>query len=250
MEKVGALIDRLQQQFSQQTDNSFLLNTALLLVAELQSKNNVETQYEKVAVIMPYKTFEVTINTVDKVDETLHTILENNILPESIMEPETQRQPAWEAPEPAVLPQQEPLQTQAVNMLAEEKYNDLLEEIPTLAQQQPKVVFELNDTVQTDEPSINDKLKKQEDESIGKLQGEPVKDLRKAIGINDKYLFIKELFRNDEVAYERTIKTINAFTILPEAEYWMQRELKYKLAWDDSNATVKSFYQLVKRRFS
>ena len=34
--------------------------------------------------------------------------------------------------------------------------------------------------------------------------------------------------------YERSIKTINNFRILPEAEYWMERELKIKLGWDDS----------------
>jgi len=29
--------------------------------------------------------------------------------------------------------------------------------------------------------------------------------------------------------YERSIKTINGFRILPEAEYWMERELKSSL---------------------
>jgi len=43
---------------------------------------------------------------------------------------------------------------------------------------------------------------------------------------------------------------INAFRILPEAEYWMERELKVKLAWDDGKTTTQHFYQLVKRRFS
>jgi hypothetical protein len=50
--------------------------------------------------------------------------------------------------------------------------------------------------------------------------------------------------------YERSIKTINNFRILQEAEYWMVRELKVKLAWDDEKETTKHFYQLVKRRFS
>ena len=34
--------------------------------------------------------------------------------------------------------------------------------------------------------------------------------------------------------YERSIKTINGFRILPEAEYWMERELKVKLGWDEN----------------
>ncbi|HMC99953.1 MAG TPA: hypothetical protein VKH37_07365, partial [Ferruginibacter sp.] len=78
----------------------------------------------------------------------------------------------------------------------------------------------------------------------------PIRDLKKAIGVNDRFLFINELFRGDESMYERSIKTINSFSILPEAEYWIQRELKVKNGWDDNDAIVKQFYQLVKRRFS
>jgi hypothetical protein len=58
------------------------------------------------------------------------------------------------------------------------------------------------------------------------------------------------LFRGDEPMYERSIKTINSFNIYPEAEYWMNRELKIKLGWDDTKEIVKHFYQLVKRRFA
>ena len=35
--------------------------------------------------------------------------------------------------------------------------------------------------------------------------------------------------------YERSIKTINSFTIWPEAEYWIKREFKTKLGWINSN---------------
>ena len=78
----------------------------------------------------------------------------------------------------------------------------------------------------------------------------PVRDLRKAIGINDRYVFVSELFRGDEVGYERSIKTINNFRILAEAQYWIERELKLKLGWDENKEIVKLFDQLVKRRFS
>jgi hypothetical protein len=76
------------------------------------------------------------------------------------------------------------------------------------------------------------------------------RDLRKAIGINDRYLFINELFSGDEAMFERSVKTLNQFSILPEAEFWMQRELKLKLAWNEDSAIVQQFIQLVRRRFS
>ena len=50
--------------------------------------------------------------------------------------------------------------------------------------------------------------------------------------------------------YERSIKTINGFRIFAEAEYWIERELKVKLGWEEDKPATRHFYQLVKRRFS
>jgi len=98
--------------------------------------------------------------------------------------------------------------------------------------------------------SLNEKLKSDVVDLRSALNDTPVRDLRKAIGINDRYVFVNQLFRGDEAMYERSIKTINAFRILPEAEYWMERELKVKLGWDENRDVTRHFYQLVKRRFS
>jgi hypothetical protein len=126
---------------------------------------------------------------------------------------------------------------------------DPLVEIPTLSHQTDN--REINDLMGNSNTSINDKLKPGSQTELGAtLKGSPVKELRKAISVNDRFVFINELFRGDEPMYERSIKTINNFRILPEAEYWMERELKIKLGWDDSREIVQHFYQLVKRRFS
>jgi len=109
---------------------------------------------------------------------------------------------------------------------------------------------EVNDVIGTGSTSLNDKLKSDVSDLKSALNDSPVRDLRKAIGVNDRYVFINQLFRGDEVMYERSLKTINGFRILPEAEYWMERELKVKLGWDENNQTTRHFYQLVKRRFS
>jgi hypothetical protein len=79
---------------------------------------------------------------------------------------------------------------------------------------------------------------------------ELIKDLRSAIGINDKFQFIQELFGGDEKAFEIGIKTINAFKIFPEAQFYIKRELREKNNWDEESNVVKQFDQLIKRRFS
>ena len=110
---------------------------------------------------------------------------------------------------------------------------------------------EVNDVIGANATSsLNDKLKSDVSDLKSALNDTPVRDLRKAIGVNDRYVFINQLFRGDEVMYERSLKTINGFRILPEAEYWMERELKVKLGWDENREITRHFYQLVKRRFS
>jgi hypothetical protein len=98
--------------------------------------------------------------------------------------------------------------------------------------------------------TINDVLATKPQNVGNQLAGEPVKDLRRAIGINDRATFVSELFSSDESFYERSIKTINAFEILAEAEYWIERELKVKQGWNERSPTTIQFIQLVKRRFS
>jgi hypothetical protein len=124
---------------------------------------------------------------------------------------------------------------------------DPMREIPTLAHQLHEK--EVNSSNLQGE-SLNDKLRQGKTELVEVLKETPIKDLRKAIGINDRFLFINDLFRGDEAMYERSIKTINSFNIYPEAEYWISRELKVKVGWNNDNPAVQHFDQLVKRRFS
>ena len=79
---------------------------------------------------------------------------------------------------------------------------------------------------------------------------EPIRELKRAINAKDRFMFINELFRGDEVMYERSMKTIQGFSIFPEARFWIERELKTKLGWHENHPTVHYFDHLIKRRFS
>jgi hypothetical protein len=125
---------------------------------------------------------------------------------------------------------------------------DPIQEIPTFVHQQ--AVRELNDVIGSQSASLNDHLREEKTELGHLLKETPIRDLKKGIGVNDRFVFLNELFRGDEAMYERSLKTINGFRILPEAEYWINRELKIKLGWDDNLPATQHFYQLVRRRFS
>jgi hypothetical protein len=126
---------------------------------------------------------------------------------------------------------------------------DIAEETPTLIHQ-PQAKKEIHEVIGKKDASLNDRLKEDKKEVVHVLKDAPVKDLRKAIGLNDKFLFINELFRGDENMYERSIKTINGFQNFAEAEFWIKRELKLKLGWVEKSEAVEHFDQVVRRRFS
>ena len=129
---------------------------------------------------------------------------------------------------------------------------DPIEDIPTLIHQKPNHHIQQTSSTKQEkkEASINELFKQENKELSDSFIESPIKDLKKAIGINDRYLFINELFLGDEVMYDRSIKTINSFSIYPEAEYWIRRELKLKLGWIEQSEAVQQFNQLVKRRFN
>lgn len=106
--------------------------------------------------------------------------------------------------------------------------------IPSLPKLEP---VEINATVTTSELQE-------------KLALDPIKDLKAAIGINDKFQFIETLFGGDEKAFENAVKTINAFKIYAEAQFWIKSNVREQNKWDDTTAVVKAFDLLVKRRFA
>lgn len=227
MERAGTLINKLKEQFEQQADAGKMAVTAQLLLSELQKNITRPSIGTNVSVVLP------------KV-----SILVNQAVEEKIEEADPIPDPVTEEP--------------VTNGL----YFDVAAAIPTLAHQTYEVVetitekqvqkehFEYNTALASRSESLNDRLKENKVEVVTTLQGTPIRDLKKAIGINDRFLFVNDLFRGDENMYERSLKTINGFSIFPEAEYWIQRELKVKLGWSDDSESVKLFDQLIRRRFS
>lgn len=267
MEKAGVLIDRLREQLLQKADVNHMLVTAQLLQNELllQASQATATEGKKVAVTVPH-VIPVPVGKVaqkssgdDPYKPVPRPESEPAPVAEPIPEPES---PAPETvPPPTPRPEPEPIPHFVEQKPWERAFPpkevksttwslDTVSEVPTLAHQQ-KIVYELNDTMVHEGPSsLNEKLKQNKSEVSSLLHESPIRDLKKAISINDRHRFIRELFRDDENMYERSIKTINSFNIYAEAEYWIQRELKLKIGWDSNLELVKTFDQLVKRRFS
>jgi len=243
MDRVETLLQNLQQQFKAGATVEQLLVTTQMLQHELAhlQRNQPLNGKEAIVVSMPKQiipTFKPAI------EKTIPAEPEKTVELLQIDEAEV------EAELEEIKRNAAAMQQMNTHSKPHQLFDLTDDDIPTLAQQTPVLPLEINHAITAEAPSVNDILSIPVTELSHRLTDVPVKDLKKAIGINDRYLYINELFRGDEVMYERSIKTINSFAIWPEAEYWIRRELKTKLGWKDAQPTVIQFDQLVKRRFS
>ncbi|MEO6820369.1 MAG: hypothetical protein ABI266_08445 [Ginsengibacter sp.] len=249
MERVSTLINKLQQQHDQKASVQSMLQNVQLLHAELINHLEKEPRpaSSRISVIMPFlfkaiAEAQVSNTTVAEAAEKI--VAEEEKIIEVLKVDEKEIEEELEQ----IKKHADQVNSMSTNARPEFNY-DPIEEVPTLSQQ-----FSTDNTTNNELPfdypeSLNDRLKQVKIELSQSLENAPIKDLKKAIGINDRYLFINELFRGDVAMYERSIKTIQNFSIYPEAEFWIRRELKVKIGWLDTDPVVKQFDALVKRRF-
>jgi len=77
-----------------------------------------------------------------------------------------------------------------------------------------------------------------------KLSNRPVKSIQAAIGINDRFQYIRELFDGDNQKFLETVKTLDSKQNIKEAVDYLRNNFKWK-----KNETSLKFVNLVKRRF-
>lgn len=235
MERIGVIINKLQELYQQKAAADQMIHVIQMLHSELLMLKQQEQTPErkKIAVMMPPGGIPVVVSELpsNKRINKSEEVIDAHVDVEDTLQMEKR---SWNGG----------VKEKVTN--GPDGFN-VLQDVPTLAHQ-PQVK-ELNEVIGKTVPSINDRLFEQKTELVERLKDEPLKDIKKAVGVNDRFIFISELFRGDEDMYERSLKTINRFTIFPEAEFWISRELKLKLGWSDDHPAVKQFDQLVRRRF-
>jgi hypothetical protein len=98
--------------------------------------------------------------------------------------------------------------------------------------------------------SVNDKFVRNEDQSLAARLGKaPIKDLRTAIGINQKFLFMNDLFEGENTHYNEAVEKLNSFGTREEALRYLDKELSVRFGWTVDDENVGSFRELVERRY-
>jgi len=97
--------------------------------------------------------------------------------------------------------------------------------------------------------SLYDKIAKPTDKTVaGQATRQPVSNIKAAIGINEKFAYLKELFKNNVNDYNEALEKLNNFESYAEAEDFFQ-ELKAKYAWDPESKSFQGLADLLNRRY-
>jgi hypothetical protein len=123
----------------------------------------------------------------------------------------------------------------------------------------PPIVHEpLKPQVDTDEKegmlTINQRISAQINANASRntehTSAQPISDLKQAITLNDKLLYIKDLFNGYNLAYSEALDILNRFNSFDEAENFLKTSYAVKNNWDSKPSTAEKFYELLRRRFS
>ncbi len=99
----------------------------------------------------------------------------------------------------------------------------------------------INQNVQT----LADTIAPPRDMASALSHSEPVTDLRKAIGINDKFLMIRDLFGGDGASYEIAIRRLNNFQSLDDCMIYIAENY----AWNPNSDGAKFLMDLLERKY-
>ena len=204
-------------------------------------KENVEKVSELTSDIKPVTNIEVEENKEDK-EKPLP-----GIIPEPEKKQEEPKKPD-ESPVPGIVPQppkesddkQEEERNLASPINVDESSDDdlVLEDIP----EKVEVNSRLGDSFLKNR-SVNDLISGKVKHDY-KFSNRPVPTIQSAIGINDRFQYIRELFNGDNKKYLETVKTLDSMDNIKQAVEYLRNNFKWK-----KNDTSLKFVDLVKRRF-
>lgn len=105
------------------------------------------------------------------------------------------------------------------------------------------------DLFSVNKETVSDKFTANDEKSLAdKLQQSQIVDLRQAIGINEKFLFINELFNGDMGRYNKSLDELNSMQSKAGIETFLM-ELKIEKQWNSEMDAFVKFKELIDRKF-
>jgi len=234
-----------------QIDKDLMLEKTRALYEQMLALENFR-QEEKVH--EPESTQEDDVLAVEEITET--EAEEKEIIPE-IPTDENQEIPDTK-PEEIVPEPEEKTKAEEVPVTVEKVAEPVMKEEPV--EEKPKPIEETEKPVEPPKTTLDlfseappetlgDTLTSTEKPAVAdRLQMSGINDLREAIGINDKFLFINELFNGDLARYNKVIDELNGFSGLSGAQTYLT-ELQVQFQWAENGLAYQKLNVLLERKF-
>ncbi|MCU4165949.1 hypothetical protein [Carboxylicivirga caseinilyticus] len=103
----------------------------------------------------------------------------------------------------------------------------------------------LGEQIHTEVKSVNEQIAVKKEGSHFTQIGKPVDDVRKAIGINDRFYYQRELFGGSMELLNQTLDQLNQMDSFESARQFLQSNFK----WEEDNEVSQSFIKNIQRRF-
>jgi hypothetical protein len=151
-------------------------------------------------------------------------------------------------------------QTTVVKNIEEPKQDNTIEKQPNIEEDvktkaEPNIVEKIEktkthsfeDASSKQLSSINDIISANQTGNVlaNKLNKKPLENINSAIGLNDKFQYIRELFDGVADNYSNTIDYLNSLKSFDEAMKYIETNFN----WDTEDAVVVKFLEIVNRRF-
>ncbi len=228
--------------FEDEEDGQSQDETLLTPIAEIETEPEVEnSQPEEEAPITEAEpeVVEEALAAAETVEAEKAPEIEE--IPEPVAEAsepelEIEEEEAPPAPEPELF--EEP--TKEGNKVLAESMEDIqVDNLKPKADEQPPL-------------TLNQRLsaQKKESKSAEPDAVEPLSDIKAAITLNDKLLFVKDLFKGYNLAYTEAIEIVNRFSNFEEADRFLKNNYVTKNNWEGKKETADKFYALLRRRYA
>lgn len=114
-------------------------------------------------------------------------------------------------------------------------------------QQKEGMAVTIGDKFKDMNGSLNDQMAKAKlsNDLASKYQSKPIKNIQSAIGLNEKFQLINELFKGDSDLYHKTIDILNNAPNFNQAYMYLSENFN----WDMDDEHVKRILDLTRRKF-
>ncbi len=104
----------------------------------------------------------------------------------------------------------------------------------------------VSDRFKSSKPTLNEEIagKSKKKDISSQLQSSPISSISGAIGLNEKFELINELFEGDKDTFESTLQVLNMAGSFVEAYNYLDKNFN----WDMDNAYVQRILELIRRK--